>query len=167
MPALLDAPATVSMLLSTPLGKICLASDGTALMELWLPSKVDEKVTVSGEPDEVLRETARQLKAYFAGELREFDVPMNLTGTSFQKKVWDELTRIPYGETISYAELATRIGNPKACRAVGLANGRNPIAILVPCHRVIGANGTLTGYGGGLPTKQWLLEHEQRFGTGG
>jgi methylated-DNA-[protein]-cysteine S-methyltransferase len=166
MPAMLDAPTTVSMFVSSSLGKMCLVSDGVALTELWLPSNVSDQTITRGEPDEVLKETARQLEAYFAGQLREFDLPLRLAGTAFQQKVWDELTRIPYGETISYAELARRIGNPKACRAVGLANGKNPISIIVPCHRVIGANGTLTGYGGGIPAKQWLLKHEQRSETG-
>ncbi len=108
-------------------------------------------------------EVAAQLAAYFAGELTTFDVPMNLVGTEFQRNVWSRLTEIPYGTTISYGELASRVGNPKASRAVGLANGRNPVAIIVPCHRVIGANGDLTGYGGGLERKTWLLRHEASF----
>ena len=101
-----------------------------------------------------------QLEEYFAGSRRTFAVDFALRGTPFQRRVWEELCRIPYGETISYAELARRIGRPTAVRAVGLANGANPIAIVVPCHRVIGANGTLTGYGGGLPTKRYLLDLE-------
>jgi methylated-DNA-[protein]-cysteine S-methyltransferase len=101
-----------------------------------------------------------QLEAYFAGELTTFDMPLKLSGTHFQLRVWSELQRIPYGETISYGELARRLGNPAAVRAVGLANGRNPITIVVPCHRVIGADGSLTGYGGGLERKAWLLDHE-------
>jgi methylated-DNA-[protein]-cysteine S-methyltransferase len=102
-----------------------------------------------------------QLAEYFAGERREFDVPMQLAGTAFQRRVWEELVRIPYGTTITYAELARRVGRPTAVRAVGAANGRNPISILVPCHRVIGADGKLTGYGGGVERKQWLLELER------
>ena len=101
------------------------------------------------------------MEEYFAGARREFTARFVLRGTPFQRRVWEELRRIPYGETISYAELARRIGSPKAVRAVGLANGANPIAIIVPCHRVIGANGTLTGYGGGLPTKRYLLDLEK------
>ena len=101
-----------------------------------------------------------QLRAYFAGELLEFELPLRMKGTEFQRLVWKELTNIPFGTTISYAEQARRIGRPGAARAVGAANGRNPISIVVPCHRVIGANGTLTGYGGGLDRKQWLLDHE-------
>jgi methylated-DNA-[protein]-cysteine S-methyltransferase len=105
-------------------------------------------------------ETVGQLDAYFAGTLTQFDIPINLDGTEFQRRVWSQLQSIPYGETISYGELARRVGNPKASRAVGLANGRNPVAVIVPCHRVIGANGKLTGYGGGLDRKTWLLELE-------
>ena len=110
--------------------------------------------------DAWFKDVAAQLDAYFAGELRSFDLEMNLVGTPFQQSVWSRLREIPYGETISYGKLARRIGNPQASRAVGLANGRNPIAIIVPCHRVIGANGSLTGYGGGLERKTWLLDHE-------
>ena len=102
----------------------------------------------------------KQLDDYFLGDLKIFDLGLSLKGTDFQKKVWHALTQIPYGKTISYGELAQRIGNPKACRAVGLANGKNPIPIIVPCHRVIGKNGKLTGFGGGLPVKQHLLELE-------
>ena len=108
------------------------------------------------------RETIRQLKAYFHGELKEFDLPLALDGTAFQVSVWQNLCEISYGKTISYGQLADRIGNPKAVRAVGLANGSNPIAIIVPCHRVIGSNGKLTGYGGGLPIKEKLLALESR-----
>lgn len=101
-----------------------------------------------------------QLDAYFKGRRFEFDVPLELKGTKFQKRVWKELAKIPYGVTISYGELARRIGNPKASRAVGMANGKNPIPIIIPCHRVIGKNGTLTGFGGGLDVKQALLDLE-------
>ncbi|MFF2729596.1 methylated-DNA--[protein]-cysteine S-methyltransferase [Streptomyces sp. NPDC058008] len=106
-------------------------------------------------------ETVRQLAAYFAGELTEFDLPLDLAGTPFQRSVWAELVRIPYGETRSYGELAESLGKPGASRAVGLANGKNPVGIIVPCHRVIGASGSLTGYGGGLDRKQRLLAFEQ------
>ena len=103
---------------------------------------------------------ARQLEEYFAGRRRQFDLPLDLHGTEFQKRCWQELLKIPYGETRSYADVARAIGNPSAVRAVGLANGQNPIAIIVPCHRVIGSDGSLTGYGGGLETKRKLLELE-------
>ncbi|WP_329620387.1 methylated-DNA--[protein]-cysteine S-methyltransferase [Streptomyces sp. NBC_01255] len=105
-------------------------------------------------------ETVRQLDAYFAGDLTEFDLPLHLVGTPFQLRVWAELCRIPYGETRTYGELAEALGNPTASRAVGLANGKNPVGIVVPCHRVVGASGSLTGYGGGLDRKQRLLAFE-------
>ena len=111
----------------------------------------------------LLAEAARQLHAYFAGELTAFDLPIRLTGTAFRMKCWQALMSIPYGETISYGEQARRIGNPKAVRAVGGANHHNPINIIVPCHRVIGADGSLTGYGGGMDKKAWLLMHERRM----
>jgi methylated-DNA-[protein]-cysteine S-methyltransferase len=104
-----------------------------------------------------LEEVRSQLDEYFAGTRTDFDLPLSLHGTDFQRLVWTELTRIPYGETTSYGELARRIGRPRAMRAVGLANGRNPVSIIVPCHRVIGADGSLTGYGGGLDRKRLLL----------
>lgn len=112
--------------------------------------------------DAAFEDVLAQLDAYFSGRLKDFDVPMRARGTDFQRRVWEGLTQIPYGETWSYAQLAEKVGNRKACRAVGLANGRNPVGIIVPCHRVIGANGTLTGYGGGLDRKRWLLDHEAR-----
>lgn len=108
------------------------------------------------------REVMRQLQAYFAGQLKEFDLPLTLEGTEFQSRVWTSLLTIPYGETISYLQLAQRIGNPKAVRAVGLANGSNPIPIIIPCHRVIGTDGSLTGFGGGLATKRKLLALESK-----
>ncbi|MFJ2211172.1 methylated-DNA--[protein]-cysteine S-methyltransferase [Streptomyces sp. NPDC101062] len=112
-------------------------------------------------------ETVRQLTAYFDGELTAFDVPFTLRGTPFQRQVWEQLLRIPYGETRSYGELAERLGKPGASRAVGLANGKNPISIIVPCHRVIGSTGSLTGYGGGLSRKQRLLTFEGAPAAGG
>ena len=108
------------------------------------------------------RLVAQQLSEYFAGKRQAFDLPLALHGTEFQLAVWNELLRVPYGETITYGELARRIGRPSAIRAVGAANGANPIPVIVPCHRVIGSNGTLTGYGGGIERKQWLLAHEGR-----
>ncbi len=118
--------------------------------------------TTTREASILLKETIRQLRAYFAGELEAFDLPLAPEGTPFQLKVWRRLCDVPYGETISYGELARRIGNPNASRAVGLANGSNPIPIIIPCHRVIGSNGSLTGYGGGLPIKEKLLALERR-----
>jgi methylated-DNA-[protein]-cysteine S-methyltransferase len=115
----------------------------------------------TGAPDGPFDAAREQLDAYFAGELEAFDLPLAPHGTPFQLRVWEQLAKIPFAETISYKELALRLGDPKVVRAVGLANGRNPISIVVPCHRVIGANGTLTGYGGGLERKRFLLELEQ------
>jgi methylated-DNA-[protein]-cysteine S-methyltransferase len=111
--------------------------------------------------DDAFAETRRQLEEYFAGERTSFDLPLDMHGHEFERRVWAALRQIPYGETVSYGEIAERIGAPGAARAVGLANGRNPVAIIVPCHRVIGANGKLTGFGGGLPMKRALLDLEQ------
>ena len=111
--------------------------------------------------DEALAHVRTQLDEYFAGARTAFDLPIRLHGTPFQVEVWEQLRQIPYGETISYGELAKRVDRPEAARAVGAANGQNPIAIIVPCHRVIGADGSLTGFGGGLPWKRWLLQREQ------
>ncbi len=151
--------------IDSPIGPLLLIADGHALTGVYLDSETGAQPPMelgTEQPDHpVLVEAADQLDTYFAGERLTFDVPLARSGTEFQQTVWDELTRIPYGETISYGELARRVGNASASRAVGLANGRNPLPIIVPCHRVIGANGTLTGYGGGLERKQWLLEHER------
>jgi methylated-DNA-[protein]-cysteine S-methyltransferase len=150
---------TFTMPMDTPVGRLTLESDGDVLIGIWLPN--DSKIAASRGNDVplVLKETATQLEEYFAHERTEFDVPMQLDGTAFQKEVWAELSRIPYGETISYGELARRVGRPKGARAVGQANGRNPIPILVPCHRVLAGNG-IGGYGGGLPMKRSLLALE-------
>jgi methylated-DNA-[protein]-cysteine S-methyltransferase len=115
---------------------------------------------IRNDSNSLIAETARQLRAYFEGRLRQFDVPLDLQGTDFQKRVWRQLVTIPYGETRSYAQVAAAIGASRAVRATGAANGANPVPIIVPCHRVIGATGRLTGYGGGLPLKKRLLELE-------
>ena len=143
------------------IGSLLLLSNGTALTGLFMNELPDLASATADDNATPFPEVKRQLTAYFAGELTNFDLPLSLTGTEFQRRVWSELEKIPFGETISYGELAKRIGDPNASRAVGLANGRNPISIVVPCHRVIGANGKLTGYGGGLPRKQELLSHER------
>ena len=150
--------------IESPLGALLLASDEQGLREI---NFMDGRHPARPKPEwqeqaAALKETIRQLRAYFAGELRDFDLPLAPQGTEFQQNVWAELCKIPYGETISYGELARRIGNPNASRAVGLANGSNPIPVIIPCHRVIGANGKLTGYGGGLPIKEKLLALEKR-----
>lgn len=145
---------------TSPVGSLLLESNGQELTKLYLPG-FDLPDSVAEREDAVLREAKRQLEGYFAGRLKSFNLKLAPQGTEFQTSVWRELNRIPFGTTISYADLARRIGQPKACRAVGAANGRNPIAIIVPCHRVIGTDGTLTGYGGGLDRKRWLLDHER------
>jgi methylated-DNA-[protein]-cysteine S-methyltransferase len=150
-------------LVDSPIGPLLLAADDQGLR--FLLFSAGRRVVVpepDWEPDRgLLKEPARQLTAYFNGTLREFDTPVAPVGTPFQLAVWTALQQIPYGETVSYGELARRLGNPRAVRAVGLANGANPIAIVIPCHRVIGSNGSLVGYGGGLPIKQALLALER------
>jgi methylated-DNA-[protein]-cysteine S-methyltransferase len=150
--------------IESPIGTLLLAADANGLQQILFstdgrPARPDPAWQ---EDATALAEVVRQLKAYFAGELESFNLLLAPKGTPFQQKVWSELQQIPYGETVSYGELARRIGNPKASRAVGLANGSNPISIVIPCHRVIGANGKLTGYGGGLPIKEKLLALEKR-----
>ena len=148
----------------SPIGKLLLVSSERGLCQIWFEGQAEKTALSVGarEDKAALREVVRQLRAYFAGELEIFDVKLASEGTPFQQKVWSELLKIPYGETISYGELARRIDNPNASRAVGLANGSNPIPIIIPCHRVIGSNGKLTGYGGGLPIKEKLLALEKR-----
>ena len=162
------AEGRLHTVIGSPVGPLTLVACGGALAGLYMQVRGHEPgAAVVGEPasadaDPVLGEAASQLKAYFAGQLTAFDLPLLLQGTGFQRAVWAALRQIPYGRTISYGELATRIGQPSASRAVGLANGRNPVSIVVPCHRVIGADGSLTGYGGGIDRKRFLLAMEQR-----
>jgi methylated-DNA-[protein]-cysteine S-methyltransferase len=147
----------------SPIGRLLLTSDGSALTGLYMePSRKSQSTEgwTEAAGSAPLAAAERQLREYFAGTRREFDLPLRWQGTVFQSRVWRELTVIPFGQTWSYGQLAKRIGKPGASRAVGLANGQNPISIVVPCHRVIGADGSLTGYGGGLERKQWLLAHE-------
>lgn len=148
----------------SPVGRLMLVSDGTALTGLYLDDHAGGPQPEAGwqhDPSALpFPATVAQLSAYFAGERRTFDLPLALAGTDFQRRVWAELCHIPFGTTISYGALARRVGNPNGSRAVGLANGRNPVAIIVPCHRVIGSNGQLVGYGGGLARKQALLAFE-------
>jgi methylated-DNA-[protein]-cysteine S-methyltransferase len=150
---------TFTMPMDTPVGRLVLESDGDVLIGIWLPTQVRKAKGAGHDAPPVLKETVTQLEEYFAGERIDFDVPTELDGTAFQQEVWQELTRIPYGTTISYGELARRVGRPKGPRAVGQANGRNPIPIIVPCHRVLASNG-IGGYGGGLPMKRTLLAVE-------
>ena len=151
--------------LDTPIGTLLIAGDRDAVRRIEFP---EEGKPARPEPDWIesalgpIAEAVCQLREYFSGQRTSFNLPLAPEGTEFQRNVWRRLQDIPYGETISYGELAKRVGNPKASRAVGAANGLNPLPIVIPCHRVIGSNGKLTGFGGGLPTKEALLTLEQR-----
>jgi methylated-DNA-[protein]-cysteine S-methyltransferase len=155
---------------SSPVGELVLAASGAALTGVYFnPSRHGPPPTEGagcveddgrGLAGGVLARAGQQLGEYFAGTRTTFDIPLDAPGTAFQRRVWDALRAIPYGTTLSYGELARRLGDVRATRAVGAANGKNPIPIIVPCHRVVGANGALTGFGGGLDRKRWLLEHE-------
>jgi methylated-DNA-[protein]-cysteine S-methyltransferase len=156
--------STYYSVIDGPLGDMVVRGDGHFVTGLFMPAHkgwlgVDAAWRRDDAQFAVVRE---QLAEYFAGERREFDVPVKLAGTPFQQRVWRELLQIPFGATINYSELACRVGNPTASRAVGNANGRNPVSLIVPCHRVIGADGKLTGYAGGVERKRWLLEWEGR-----
>lgn len=142
--------------LSTPLGPLTVQSDGTFITAV----EFGAAITAHEPRCDVLDQAKGQLEAYFAGELTSFDLPLRPRGTAFQQRVWQALTGVPFGQTVSYGTIAQTIENPKGVRAVGMANSKNPIAIVIPCHRIIGANGTLTGYAGGLDKKEWLLRHE-------
>lgn len=148
----------------SPVGTLTLWEEDGALTGLYFgrPPREGREGT-----SPLLEEAQRQLAQYFAGERRQFDLPLAPRGTDFQKQVWRALEDIPYGETRTYGEIAQAIGKPKACRAVGMANHRNPLSIFVPCHRVVGAGGSLTGYGGGLEAKRFLLDLEQKSRAGG
>ncbi|MFH1143298.1 MAG: methylated-DNA--[protein]-cysteine S-methyltransferase [Candidatus Eisenbacteria bacterium] len=155
--------------MASPVGRLTVVANESALCAVYWSGEDHARLRVprgrAGTPavPEVLEQAETQLREYFAGVRTSFDLPLQMDGTEFQRRVWVALTRIPYGTTTTYAEIARRIGAPHACRAVGAANGRNPISIIVPCHRVIGAGGALTGFGGGLQAKAFLLEHEARI----
>ena len=169
---------TVSRVIDTPIGPLTLVADDVGLRAVTWPDEDGARVGLSGQlgasdssapsPTTVhssaaiatLEATEAQLREYFAGERQDFDLPMHLVGTDFQQEAWRGLADIPYGQTISYGEQAERLGRPKAVRAVGAANGRNPLSIVLPCHRVVGTSGDLTGFAAGLETKRWLLAHE-------
>ncbi|KUL46521.1 cysteine methyltransferase, partial [Streptomyces sp. NRRL F-4489] len=166
----LPTSLTHTVLTDTPVGPLTLVADGDALTGLYMDGQrhrpPQETFGTPADPsDPPFARAVAQLRAYFRGELTAFDLPLALRGTPFQRRVWAALRTIPYGETVSYGQLAARLGVPTAARAVGLANGRNPVGIIVPCHRVVGANGSLTGYGGGLDRKRRLLTFE-RSGDG-
>jgi len=161
-----------SQTLSSPIGDLTLVATAQGLCAVLWPvdgesertgiAAADDAVAAPDTAARVLSDAARQLDEYFAGERTEFDLPLDPTGTDFQQQAWTVLRDIEFGATISYGEQAQRLGNPKASRAVGAANGKNPISIIVPCHRVVGRDGSLTGFAGGADTKRWLLDHEAR-----
>ena len=144
-------------LIDSPIGPITLVAEENAIVGVYFGD-----VGFPTSNDEVLEKCEKEIEAYFAGKLLEFTVPINAKGTPFRQKVWEALLTIPYGKVASYRDIAVQIGNPKAVRAVGGANHNNPISIIIPCHRVVGSDGSLTGYGGGLDAKKWLLELESK-----
>ena len=161
-------------MMASPVGLLFLARTEKGLRHLQFMDRKSLKRLIASHAEKIpdatwepslldLKDVVEQLDAYFNGMLHQFEVPLDPVGSEFQVKVWKALSQIPYGQTRSYGQIAKTIRQPKASRAVGLANNQNPIAIIVPCHRVIGADGSMTGYGGGLPRKRWLLEHEARF----
>lgn len=147
-----------STILDSNIGPIQLTASDKGLTGLIFDAKSDTGLTGNNHP--ILNEARKQLDEYFQGKLKEFNMPLDMSGTEFQMKVWNAVTKIGYGSTASYQDIANAIANSKSVRAVGLANGKNPIPIIIPCHRIIGSNGKLTGYGGGLWRKEWLLRHE-------
>jgi methylated-DNA-[protein]-cysteine S-methyltransferase len=150
----------IHSIVDSPIGDLLLIGDGERLTALYTAENARRPEVTGPREDGAFAIARAQLAEYFAGIRREFDLELAPRGTDFQLQIWAELVRIPFGQTTSYRGLAERIGNPNAVRAVGMANGRNPISIVVPCHRVIGSDGTLTGYAGGLAAKAWLLAHE-------
>ncbi len=157
----------VSRTYEAEMGTLTLVASRRGLRAILWPNDSDERKRVKLGPveegeNDVLDEAARQLDEYFRGERLTFDVSLDLAGTEFQMRVWQGLADIPYGRTTTYGEQAARLGNPKATRAVASANGKNPVSIMLPCHRIVGADGTLTGFAGGLEWKAWLLDHERR-----
>lgn len=152
--------------LDSPIGPLRLIATDQGLSRLLFDQRAGDDMGSDGDPSEaenhpVLAEATAQLEEYFAGRRQEFDIPLDLTGTEFQQAAWSALASVPFGETRSYRQQAEAIGRPKAVRAIGAANGQNPVPIVLPCHRIVGSDGSLTGYGGGLPIKEFLLSHEQ------
>lgn len=171
LPNVGDAEELSCTTMATPVGELTLIASPRGLRAVLWPKELAEPGAIGSAEDgdpaaaAVLRDAIAQLEEYFAGERHEFELPLDPVGTPFQQSAWMELRRIPYGETISYGEQARRLGDPNKSRAVGAANGRNPISIIVPCHRVVGANGSLTGFAAGVEAKAWLLHHEQGMQT--
>lgn len=161
-------PTLYARVVDSPVGSLTLVASDNGLRALLWKRETDGPVRVGpvdsehDDPNGVLAATASQLEDYFTGTRTEFDLPLDAVGSDFQRAAWKALCTIPFGETVSYGEQARRLGDHRKARAVGAANGRNPISIIVPCHRVIGSNGSLTGFGGGIENKAWLLDHERR-----
>ena len=158
------------MYYDSPIGIIKIKISGSCIIELLYvndkPVVASDTIELLAEEKKVLQKCITQLDEYFSGKRKLFDLPIQQEGSAFQQKVWSELVKIPFGKTISYLQLAQRLGDPKSIRAAASANGRNKLNIVVPCHRVIGSDGSLIGYGGGLPRKKWLLDHEAKFENG-
>jgi methylated-DNA-[protein]-cysteine S-methyltransferase len=158
------------MFYNSPAGCIRIKISGNFIHEITFIEKDEEQTTpsiiLSAEGKAIFKKCTIQLDEYFSGQRKNFELPTRQDGTEFQQKVWEELMKIPYGKTITYLQLAQRLGNVKSIRAAASANGRNQLCIVVPCHRVIGSDGSLTGYGGGLPRKKWLLNHENKYANG-
>lgn len=148
--------------MASPVGKLTIVAVEQGLCAILWEGEIDLGNRVQSKNNKIILDTQEQLSEYFAGQRKSFTLPLVLKGTDFQIQAWQQLLKIPFGSTISYGEQAARLGDKNKARAVGMANGQNPISIIVPCHRVIGSNGSLTGFGGGLACKEWLLEHEQR-----
>lgn len=153
-------------LIDSPVGKLLISGTAEMIHAVIFMDEGDPIPAITPEVPVLLLTCEKQLREYFAGTRRDFDLPVSQEGTPFQQRVWDQLLLIPYGRTISYMQLAKRLNNPKSIRAVGTTNGKNMLVIIVPCHRVIGSNGTLVGFGGGLWRKRWLLEHEKKVAFG-
>ncbi|MCZ4064765.1 methylated-DNA--[protein]-cysteine S-methyltransferase [Oxalobacter aliiformigenes] len=147
------------------IGKLTIMEENGKIVRIKLNRPPEPAIHAVEKETSLIAEAVSQLSAYFEGRLKTFDLPLDMSGTPFRMKTWEALKTIPYGETRSYGDIARQIGQPKACRAVGMANHNNPVAIVVPCHRVIGSDGSLTGYGGGLPIKRQLLDLEKRYSS--
>jgi len=146
--------------LKSPIGRLTILADSEGITEIRFPNNSEPLSTESKQKNKWLNQAVEQLSAYFDGRLKTFDLPLSLYGTEFQNGVWAQLQKVAYGTTASYGQIAIALGKPKAARAVGMANNKNRIPIIIPCHRIIGSNGSLTGFAGGLDTKRWLLRHE-------
>ena len=152
--------------MKSPIGRLSILADEHGLLEIRFPNNNSTLPATSGASNKFIMQAIEQLSAYFDGSLKTFDLPLSLKGTDFQKAVWALLQRIDYGATASYKDIAIAVGNPKASRAIGMANNKNRIPIVIPCHRIIGSDGSLTGFAGGLDTKRWLLRHEEKIDLG-